>query len=81
MVTRADLKARREAGATPADISENRRILYERALVAAAAALADTATAIAAVEGTADLAEAQAAVSGLDATVSGARDEVDTCLP
>lgn len=77
MVTRAELKAQREAGPTQDEINVNRRILLEEAATAAVSALDEAATAIAAVEAAADLAEAQAAVSGVGATVSSARDGLD----
>ena len=81
MPTRAELATARNAGPTTAEITENRRVLYERVLVTADTALSAAATAVTTVEGAANLAAAQAAVVGLGATVSSARNDIDAVLP
>lgn len=80
MVTRASLREAANKGVSQADLDTNRRFLLTAAAEDAVAALDDAATAIAAVEAAPDLATAQAAVSGVGATVSGARDALDTQL-
>lgn len=80
MVTRAQIRERGHAGASPTQITENRRLLLAVAAEEAVSALDDAETAVAAVEAAPDLATAQAAVSGLSATLSDARQALDTQL-
>lgn len=73
MVTRAELKAEANKGPEP----DNRKILYERAMTEAHAAIETAETAVADVLAAPDLATAQGSVAGVDATLADAKGELE----
>lgn len=81
MVTRAKLRQDRLVGPTPPLIADNRRILFQRALVSAHAVLLDADAAVAAVAVAPNLAAAQAATAALGTSLSDTAGVIGDLLP
>lgn len=88
MVTRAELRAQRNAGEAPNGILSNTIAAQQTeitglngAIDTAHSSIVDAVAAVAAVEAAADLATAQAAVSGIGASLSGAQTGIESVRP